>query len=241
MVAALRVFVVDDDADTTECMSRLLKHNGHEVRVANRGATAIEQAPIFKPDLMLVDLGMPQVDGLAVARQVRLLPELARTSLIALSGYGDPAHRQQALDAGFDDCLIKPLPLDELLELLARVGHRLELTRELAMQAVQAAADTRRRAKQSLPESADPAEWPLGGELPTAVLHLRRSGISEIITLDDEDVAVLLRQWLRERGCRVGPVFHVSPGQSAFFTYSRRQMRALLAAHPRIQINEGAP
>ena len=239
MVAALRVFVVDDDADTTECMSLLLKHHGHEVRVANRGATAIEQAPIFKPDLMLVDLAMPQVDGLAVARQVRLLPELARTSLIALTGYGDLAHRQQALDAGFDDCLIKPLPLDELLELLARVRHRLEVSRELATQAVQAAADTRRRAKQS--ESADLAERPLEGELPAAVLHIRRSGISEIITLDDENVAVLLRQWLRERGCRVGPVFHVSPGQSAFFTYSRRQMRALLAAHPRIQINESAP
>ena len=150
MVAApMRVLVVDDDADTTECMSLLLKHYGHEVRVANRGVSAIEQAPIFRPDLMLVDLAMPQVDGLTVARQVRLRPELANISLVAVTGYVDPAHRQQALDAGFDECLAKPLPLDQLLQLLARVRARIDASRQRAAQAAEAAAAARQLAKGS--------------------------------------------------------------------------------------------
>jgi CheY-like chemotaxis protein len=239
MVAApMRVFVVDDDADTTECMSLLLKHYGHEVRVANRGWTAIEQAPVFKPDLMLVDLAMPQVDGLAVARQLRSRPELASMALVAVTGYADAAHRQQALEAGFDECLVKPLPLNNLLELLVRVRERVAASQQRAAQAVETAAESRRRTQESRSVLADQANRPLDGQMPSAVIHIRKSGISEIITLEDRGAAEHLRGWLRERGCRVGPVFEPEPGQAAFFTYSRQQMRALLAAHPKLEINE---
>lgn len=240
MVAApMRVFVVDDDADTTECMSLLLKHYGHDVRIANRGEAAIEQVPVFRPDLVLVDLAMPRVDGLTVARQLRLRPELADISLVAVTGYADLAHRQQALDAGFDECVAKPLPLDQLLQLLARVRGRIDASRQRAAQAAEAAAAARRLAKDSRRELARVSDRPIDGGLPAAVLHIRKSGISEVISLDDENVAVQIRQWLRDCGCRVGPVFYQSPGRCAFFAYSRRQMRALLAAHPQFEIKDG--
>lgn len=236
VAAAMRVFVVDDDADTTECMSLLLKHYGHEVRIANRGEAAIEQVPAFHPDVVLIDLAMPRVDGLTVARKLRLRPELASMSLVAVTGYADSVHRQQALDAGFDECLVKPLPLDQLLELLVRVRGRIEASRQRAAQAAVAA---RRLANDSRRELAAVSDRPIEHALPGAVLHIRKSGISDIIALDDENVAIQLRQWLRERGCRVGPVFHLSPGKAAFFAYSRRQMRALLAAHPQFEIKDG--
>ena len=111
---SLKVFVVDDDRDTTDCMQLLLCHMGHEVRTVNDGGSAIEQAPQFRPDLMLVDLAMPHIDGLAVARGVRQRPELRNTSLVCLSGYGDKAHFDLAFEAGFDECLTKPLPADGL-------------------------------------------------------------------------------------------------------------------------------
>lgn len=237
--APMRVFVVDDDADTTECMSLLLKHHGHEVRVANRGWAAIEQAPVFRPDVMLVDLAMPQCDGLTVARRVRQMPDLLGVSLVAVTGYGDSLHRQQALDAGFDECVIKPLPLDALLEVLVRVRQRVAASRQRVSQAAEVAAEGLRRAKASREAPDASLEQPLAGDLSPIVLNIRKSGISDIISLKDQAVAEQLHGWLRARGCRVGPVFHISPGHPAFFVYSRRQLRALLAAHPRFEIKDG--
>lgn len=124
MAAAMRVFVVDDDVDTTECLRLLLKVHGHEVAGANSGSTALEVAPGYKPDVMLVDLGTPEIDGLTLARRLRRLPDLLGMSLVAMTGYGDAPHREQALQAGFDECVTKPLPIKELLRLLARFGAR---------------------------------------------------------------------------------------------------------------------
>lgn len=128
-VAPLRVFVVDDDRDTTECMQLLLRHWGHEVHVANEARLAVEQARFVEPDLMLVDLHMPVLDGLAVARHIRDLPDLAQTTLVAVTGFADARHKEQALDAGFDEYLIKPLPAEVLKALLNRVGSRVTATR----------------------------------------------------------------------------------------------------------------
>jgi len=153
VLAPLRVFVVDDDQDTTESMRLLLKHWGHEVHVANDGFFAVEQAPNVKPDLMLVDLAMPKFDGLAVARRLRSDPALAEMPLVALTGYADPPHRQQALDAGFDECLIKPLPADDLLGLLDRVRSRIAASLERATRTLEIAAQSRQqiqRSRQSL-------------------------------------------------------------------------------------------
>lgn len=232
--ATMRVMVVDDDHDTTDCMRLLLNHWGHEVHVANEGALAIEQAPRIKPDLMLVDLGMPQVNGLQVARQVRQVAELDRTSLVALTGYADAPHREEAIAAGFDECLTKPLPMDQLQALLARVQARVAESWEKASRTVELMAKSQERTAQALADQdlvtlARPDATPI---------RLEKSGISDIVILEDREVAVHLRQWLRERGCRVGPVFESSPGRAAFFNYSRRQLRNVLRDNPEYRIEQ---
>lgn len=244
--APMRVYVVDDDLDTTECMRLLLKHWGHDVHVANRGREAIEQAPFVRPDLMLVDLGMPEVDGLTVAREVSQTAVLASTSLVALTGYADQKHRQQAFDAGFHECLTKPLPADELLKLLSRVQSRIAAAQERTSMAKEAAAATRDLNAKSRRTLDVPAALPAGSQALLAVetppgadlvfVRLQKSGISDMIVLDDKNLAGQLRLWLRERGCRVGPVFEPSAGQFAFFTYSRRQTHTLLASHPSVRV-----
>ncbi|HVA48184.1 MAG TPA: response regulator [Pirellulales bacterium] len=229
-VAPMRVLVVDDDRDTTECMRLLIRHWGHDVHVANQGSTAIEQAPLIKPDVMLVDLGMPQIDGLTVARNVRLVPDLATTSLVALTGYADEGHRQQALKAGFDEFLVKPLRVEALQALLERVRARVADSQERTAQAQEAAAKSRRLTAKS---SHSAAELP-GDPVP---VHIQKSGISDLILLADRGAAEYLRQWLREQSCRVGPVFEPQPGQVAFYTYSRRQTRSLLSEHPKVRLD----
>lgn len=239
-LAPMRVFVVDDDRDTTECMRLLIKQWGHEVHVANEANLAIEQAHFVKPHLMLVDLGMPVVDGLTVARRVREVPDLASVSLVALTGYADPQRRQEALEAGFDEYLTKPLPVDELQALLNRVRARVDATRGLASRAVEAVALAKDRKERSLQRFSEPGQ-PITGEVidlgPNPILiRLQKSGISDIVIVEDHDLAIRLRQWLRDHGCRVGPVFEPAAGQVAFFVYSRRQARRLLAAHPKLRI-----
>jgi CheY-like chemotaxis protein len=239
-LAPMRVFVVDDDRDTTECMRLLIKQWGHEVHVANQAVTAIEQAPFVKPHVMLVDLAMPIVDGLTVARKVREVPDLASMSLVALTGYADPQHRQQALDAGFDEFLIKPLPIDQLQALLDRVRARVAKSQARTALSVEAAAASQDLKSKSLQTLDEPSETTLRDTLAlgdtSVMIRVQKSGISDIVILDDRGVADRLRSWLRDRGCRVGPVFEPAAGQVAFYVYSRRQARSLLAAHPKLQI-----
>lgn len=227
--APVRVFVVDDDCDTTECMRLLIGHWGHDVHVANDGRVAIAEASRLKPDLMLIDLGMPVVDGLAVARSIRELPDLASMSLVALTGYGDERHRQEALDAGFDEFLIKPLAMESLVALLQRVADRIASSRELADRAREAAAKTRElKARQSVP-AVEPSGEPVS-------VRVEKSGISDLLYLADRPTAEYLRHWLHEQACRVGPVFEPQPGKVAFYTYSRRQTRSLLGSHPKFRL-----
>jgi CheY-like chemotaxis protein len=118
MAVSLRVFVVDDCRDTADALRMLIKLWGHEVHVANDGATALEQAPQVKPDVVFLDLSMPAIDGATVARQMRQLAPTKSCRLIALTGWADAAHRQQAVDAGFDDYLVKPIAAERLRDLL---------------------------------------------------------------------------------------------------------------------------
>ncbi|HET6883002.1 MAG TPA: response regulator [Pirellulales bacterium] len=230
----MRVLVVDDDRDTTDCMSLLLKHLGHEAHVANDGGVAIEQAPRIRPDLMLVDLAMPKISGLQVAQQVRQAPELANTSLVALTGYGDAPHREEAMAAGFDECLTKPLPMDHLLALLQRVRGRVAASRERAALAVDISTRSQELKAKTIAES--DVQGPVRPD--ATPVRIAKSGISDVVVLQDPETASHLRQWLRERGCRVGPVFHFSPGQAAFFNYSRRQLRMLLGNNPEYRIQQ---
>jgi CheY-like chemotaxis protein len=103
-----RVLVVDDDADTVESLALLLRLRGHEVRVAREGSAALGEARHFGPEVVFLDLGLPGMSGLEVARRMRQEPGLEGVFLVAVSGYGREEDRQRAFDAGFDAHFLKP-------------------------------------------------------------------------------------------------------------------------------------
>ena len=113
-----RVLVVEDNQDAQDALRCLLEIWGHDVMVAGDGAAGIRLATSHRPDIALVDLGLPTVDGYEVARQVRLALGSASPLLIALTGYGAPEQRSQALAAGFDLHIVKPVEPDRLASLL---------------------------------------------------------------------------------------------------------------------------
>ena len=111
---SLRILVVDDNHDAAQSLSLLLTSQGHTVWLAHDGYAALEVAQAERPQVILLDIGLPGMDGYAVARTVRLHPALKTTHLIALSGYGRPEDRELAKTAGFNDYLVKPVNFDEL-------------------------------------------------------------------------------------------------------------------------------
>jgi len=112
-----RILVVDDYADAAESLTMLLQTKGHEVETADCGMKAIERARIFRPQVVLLDIGLPDIDGYETAKRLRALPETKGATLIALSGYAQSDDRDCA--AGFNHHLLKPLNFDELSSLLA--------------------------------------------------------------------------------------------------------------------------
>ncbi|HYH64212.1 MAG TPA: ATP-binding protein [Urbifossiella sp.] len=118
-----RVLVVEDDIDSGDSLCMLLRLYGHDVRVARSGSTALEMATEFRPSLVLLDIGLPGMDGYEVARRLRADPEMAGATLCALSGYtpsaADSGRPQQA---GFAHHFIKPVSVDALLGLLKTLG-----------------------------------------------------------------------------------------------------------------------
>jgi len=115
---ALRVLVVDDLVDAAATMGRLLELMACEVRTVHDGHAALAAASEFLPDVVLLDLGLPGLDGNEVARRLRSQPATARSLIIALSGYGHAAARDDALAAGCDYHLLKPAGIDQLLALV---------------------------------------------------------------------------------------------------------------------------
>ena len=122
----LRILVVDDNKDAVQSMAMLLEVSGNDVRLAHEGKQALELAQQFKPHVVLLDIGLPGMDGYEVARRLRQQPPLQRSLLIALTGYGQPEDRKRSRAAGFDYHLVKPVDPTELEELLANttVGAR---------------------------------------------------------------------------------------------------------------------
>jgi signal transduction histidine kinase len=118
-IAPQRILVADDNHDAAEALSLQLQLAGHDVRIAHDGVEALELATTFDPDIVLLDLGMPKMDGYETARQLRLRSSGRRLSLIALTGWGQQQDRDRTADAGFDAHLVKPVAEAQLFRALA--------------------------------------------------------------------------------------------------------------------------
>jgi len=121
---SMRVLVVDDNQDAADSLGMLLKYLGTEVQVCHGGPAAIEAIETWHPDLVLLDLGMPGMDGYEVARRIRQNPEYRDVTLIALTGWGQEDDRRRSRSAGFDHHLIKPAGVDALRALMTTLGRR---------------------------------------------------------------------------------------------------------------------
>jgi CheY-like chemotaxis protein len=115
---ARRVLVADDNKDAADALAALLELDNHEVRVAHSGRAALTLAQTFRPDVALLDIGMPELNGYEVAHALRQEPWGANILLIALTGWGQDDDRQRAKNAGFDRHMTKPIDPDELEALL---------------------------------------------------------------------------------------------------------------------------
>ena len=118
-----RVLIVEDHVDPRESLRLLLEASGHHVEEAVDGPTGLARLEALRPDVAFVDVGLPEMDGYAVARAVRASPSLGGVFLVALTGYGDPKHRREAAAAGFDAHVVKPVTLQRLLDVLARTSR----------------------------------------------------------------------------------------------------------------------
>jgi CheY-like chemotaxis protein len=114
--------VVEDNDCAAESMKMLLDLMGHKVRIALDARTALEAVAAEIPDLMLVDIGLPGMDGYELARRIRSEGGNRGVKLVALTGFGREEDRQRALDAGFDVHLVKPVNIDELKRLIASMA-----------------------------------------------------------------------------------------------------------------------
>jgi PAS domain S-box-containing protein len=114
-----KILVVDDNRDVAEALSAALLDVGHQVVVADTGASALHQAAAFGPEVMLIDIGLPDMTGHDLARRLRSMPALAGAVMIAVTGFGQQADRRLSAEAGFDHHWIKPLSFDALSDLLA--------------------------------------------------------------------------------------------------------------------------
>ena len=122
---ALRVLVVEDNIDAADTLSLLLRLHGHDVHVARSGESALEIAPTARPDVVLLDIGLPGMDGYQVAKRLRERPDFAQVTMCALTGYTpSEADRQRQQETGFDHYYVKPVDLADLLELFAKVSPR---------------------------------------------------------------------------------------------------------------------
>jgi signal transduction histidine kinase len=113
------ILVIEDNADTRDVLKFMLQLEGAQVETADAGESGVETVVRVRPSVVLCDIGLPDIDGLEVARRIRQRPDLQDVRLIALTGYGQASDLEHAIEAGFDAHLTKPVNLDELLELLS--------------------------------------------------------------------------------------------------------------------------
>lgn len=123
----LRILLVEDNADSATTTQIFLALQGHKVHVAASGPAGVEAALSFKPEVIILDIGLPGMNGYEVSKQIRKLPETKDVLLIALSGYGQAEDIQKAKEAGFDHHLVKPADPNQLLALVSGVSARKQL------------------------------------------------------------------------------------------------------------------
>jgi CheY-like chemotaxis protein/anti-sigma regulatory factor (Ser/Thr protein kinase) len=116
-----RVLVVEDNDDLREMLGILLTQDRHEVKMASDGPSGLEAALSFRPEIAVLDLGLPGFDGYELARRIRSHDEGKQIYLVALTGYGQPEDRLRSKEAGFDEVAVKPLDVNQLAQLLQRV------------------------------------------------------------------------------------------------------------------------
>jgi len=116
LAATRRILVVDDNRDSAESLALLLELRGFEIRIAFDGQSALATARSFQPDVIILDIGLPVMDGYEVARRLR--EEGVTCQLVALTGYGQDEDRKRSREAGFDHHLIKPVDLATLAQIL---------------------------------------------------------------------------------------------------------------------------
>jgi CheY-like chemotaxis protein len=121
----LRILVVEDNIDAALTLADLLALWGHQPQVVHDGLAAITAAPTFRPQAVLLDIGLPELDGYGVARWLRADPDFSRVLIIGVTGYGQERDRQLSSAAGFDHHLVKPVDLARLRGLLDEASRAL--------------------------------------------------------------------------------------------------------------------
>jgi CheY-like chemotaxis protein len=119
-----RILVVDDLRDSAESLARLLRIEGNEVRTAHDGLEAVAVAADFRPELVLMDIGMPKMDGYEACRRIRNLPFGSEVILVAVTGWGQAEDRRKSQAAGFDHHMVKPVEPVAIEKLLQRLTVR---------------------------------------------------------------------------------------------------------------------
>jgi CheY-like chemotaxis protein len=123
-----RILLIDDDPDVAESLGLFLEILGHEVELASDGAAALDAARANVPDMMFVDIGLPEMDGYEVARRVRQDAAVKHVHLVALTGWSREQDKERALAAGFDCHLVKPVTPDAIRRVVARCGQPAEMS-----------------------------------------------------------------------------------------------------------------
>ena len=116
---AQRILLADDNVDLAESLSLRLEMSGHDVRVANDGAAALEMAATFVPDFAFLDIGLPKINGYDLARRLRAMPAQNACVFVAVTGWGQEDDRRKAREAGFDHHLVKPVEPEQILDAIA--------------------------------------------------------------------------------------------------------------------------
>jgi CheY-like chemotaxis protein len=121
-VSRMRVLVVDDNVDAAELLAETLEMMGYTTRTAHDGPSALVVADDFKPEIAVLDIGLPAMDGYELARLLRQQPDLAGLRLVAVTGYGQDSDRRAAHESGFNAHLVKPVDMERLHKVLREMA-----------------------------------------------------------------------------------------------------------------------